>query len=253
MPRFLPWSLVLLLPACVAAPVAQPTATSLPAESPTATVTPTVVWFPPTSTHTPPPTRATTPTPLANLNLGEIIYQDPFHPGGSWSQPVTNRGEINFQDGRLNIIITEPATFLASLSDRDDFSDFYAEVTTRPSLCSGKDEYGVIFRAQGRERHYRFSLSCDGEVRLDRILGQNALSLQPWVKSASVPSAAPSESRIGIWAAGEEMRLFVNGTHQFTINDEELSGGALGLFARSVGETAVTVSFSDLVVYQVSP
>jgi hypothetical protein len=47
------------------------------------------------------------------------------------------------------------------------------------------------------------------------------------------------------------MRFFINDEFQFSINDRILATGLIGVFARSGGETAVTVSFSDLVVYQI--
>jgi hypothetical protein len=71
------------------------------------------------------------------------------------------------------------------------------------------------------------------------------------MQSASVPSAAPSSSRLGVWAVGKEMRFFVNDQHQFTITDKTLPSGAMGVFIRSRGENAVTVSFSDLIVYKI--
>ncbi|MEN4099067.1 MAG: hypothetical protein ROW52_04035, partial [Anaerolineaceae bacterium] len=40
---------------------------------------------------------------------------------------------------------------------------------------------------------------------------------------------------------------------QFTISDPVHSSGTLGLFARSTGDTALTVSFSDLVVTALLP
>jgi hypothetical protein len=47
------------------------------------------------------------------------------------------------------------------------------------------------------------------------------------------------------------MRFFINGQYQFTVRDPSFPSGALGVFARSQGETAVTVNFSDLVVKSV--
>lgn len=253
MKRHWPAIICLLLSACTLVAAPQATATSQPSPSSTPLPSPTVVWFPPTSTPTARPTPQVTPTREMDLETGEILYRDRFQSRQRWSIPTSNRGEINIANGEMNIIIKEPQTFLFSETTKRDFTNFYAEITASPSLCSGKDEYGLMFRSRGMGQHYRFSLSCDGEVRLDRILGQSALSLQPWVPSASVPSAAPSQSRLGVWAVEDEFHLFVNGTHQFSITDQEISQGSLGLFARAVGETAVTVSFSDLVVRRAFP
>ena len=49
------------------------------------------------------------------------------------------------------------------------------------------------------------------------------------------------------------MDFFVNGQYQFTIHDPVLTSGGVGVFARSTNNMAVTVNFSDLVVYEVNP
>ena len=72
--------------------------------------------------------------------------------------------------------------------------------------------------------------------------------LQEAVLSGDVPPGAPGEVRIGVWASDTEMRLFLNGRYQFSISDTNLPTGGLGVFVQSTGNTAVTVTFSDLVV-----
>lgn len=214
--------------------------------------TATVDWFPPTSTPTSLPTLTATPPREDNLGEGDILYQDSFSTKQGWFIPTTGRGSVNLSGGELNIIINEPPTFLYTVLEDQNFSGVYAEITASPSLCTGKDEYGMMFRAERNQSYYRYSLSCDGYVRLDRILGQQVLALQPWIRSASVPTAAPSEVRLGVWAVDSELRLFINGEHQFTVQDDEIGNGSIGVFARAVGEKAVTVSFSDLVIREAS-
>jgi hypothetical protein len=72
------------------------------------------------------------------------------------------------------------------------------------------------------------------------------------VQSADVPLGAPGEVRLGVWASGTELRFFLNGHFQFGVSDPTLKQGSLGVFARAVGSTPVTVLFSDLSVYAVT-
>lgn len=242
----------LVVSSCVVAETAQPTPVSTLTARPTEFPTPTTDWFPATATPTSLPTVTVTPRKEKGEKVGDILYEDPFESGQNWFVPATSRGEVHIGDGELNLIIKEPESFLYSVLEGINYSDFYAEITASPSLCTGKDEYGMMIRASGAQRYYRFSLSCDGEIRF-RKYGQTIISLQPWVRSASVPNAAPSEVRLGVSAVGEEFRLFVDGVHQFTIRDEEIKRGSVGVFARAAGDTAVTVSFSDLVVREIVP
>jgi hypothetical protein len=93
-------------------------------------------------------------------------------------------------------------------------------------------------------------LTCDRQIRAERISGGTRLPIHDPVPSGDAPGA-PGEVRIGIWAVGSEMRLFLNGRFQFSVSDPSFPIGALGVYVRSTGETPVTVSFSDLTVYEV--
>jgi hypothetical protein len=63
---------------------------------------------------------------------------------------------------------------------------------------------------------------------------------------------ALGEVRIGVWAVGGDMRLFLNGQYQFSVTEGTFPSGGLGVFVRSAGKTLTTVIFSDLKVYEVN-
>ena len=69
--------------------------------------------------------------------------------------------------------------------------------------------------------------------------------------SGDVPGA-PGQVRIGIWAVGQEMRLFLNGRYQFTIANSNYPTGTVGAFVNAAGKTAVVVNFSDLQIQEVN-
>lgn len=220
--------------------------------SPSPSSTPTVLWFPPTPTNTPRPIQYFTPAPDPRSDLGEVLLADNFSDTAVWSLSSSNRGSAALGINELTIAITQPKGYFFSVREQPILDDFYAEVTANPNLCLGTDEYGVLFRYQSNGDFYRFSLSCDGQVRLDRLFNGTAASPQPWMPSPVVPRGAPSESRLGIWTSGEEMHFFVNDQYIFGVEDAYLSRGLLGVFARSAGDNAVTVSFSDMSVRQVN-
>jgi hypothetical protein len=225
-------------------------------ESPTITISPTptatVDWFPSTATPTNVPTQRISPTPDLRPNLGDVILQDDFSEEDSWTLGRTSSGSAALGLNELTIAIAAPRAYEFSVRQTPILGDFYAEITATPTLCRGEDEYGLLIRMASPADFYRYSLSCDGKVRLDRIVGGTASSPQPWMVSGSVPAGAPSVSRLGVWAVGKEMRFFINEHHQFTIEDPLLPGGNIGVFARSAGDTAVTVNFSDLIIRQIN-
>jgi hypothetical protein len=242
---------LVILSACLPQPTPSlPTATSTLTPEPA--LQPSVVWFPPTATFTPFPTRIVTPTSVVNTEIGALLYRDDFTDPVLWTTQATTSGNISLVNSELTLAITEPRVFLFSTRQSPPSANFYVEVTANTSLCKGLDEYGLMLRVTPNLDYYRFSLSCDGQVRLDRILGGAARALQTWDFGIGVPPGAPGTVRLAAWLGGEELRLFANDQLQFTIRDPLIPSGTIGVFARAVGNTAVTVSFSDLAVYEVA-
>ena len=121
-------------------------------------------------------------------------------------------------------------------------------MTTEASLCKENDYYGLLVRAISYQDYYRFSIGCNGKIRVDRVKGGNTVTLYNWSISGQVPPGAPVILTLGVWARGNEMRFFINDVFQFGVTDAIFPRGRLGVFARSMGSTAVTVSFSNLIV-----
>ncbi len=89
-------------------------------------------------------------------------------------------------------------------------------------------------------------------IYVERINSGVKLIIFDPVPSGDAPAGAPGEVKIGIWAVGREMRLFLNDRFQFSVMDKSFPSGALGVFARSAGDTPMSVTFSDLTVYDVN-
>ena len=224
-----------------------PTETGLP---PTQTPTPTPVWFPPTPTNTPLPTSVVTPTVSVKPELGAITFTDNFSIPANWTLGKRPAGRISLGKGELTLAINQPGGYLFSLRQGSGLGDFYAEITASPSICLGGDEYGMLVHFSPNQEFYRFSLTCNGQVRLDKYFNGKASSPQPLTPNGSIPPGAPSISRLAVLAVGNDMRFFANGEYLFSVHDPSLPVGSLGVFARSDGDNAVTVNFSDLVVYK---
>jgi hypothetical protein len=181
--------------------------------------------------------------------LGTELITDDFSETFNWDVVTSNEASAVMQDNRLSLAV-QSQVYMTSLRHDTLINDYYAEITAEPSLCKGEDSYGVLIRANGGS-YYRFALSCNGTVRAERVSNSVRLVLQKPIPSGDVPPGAPGNVRIGVWAVGNEMRLFLNGRFQFSINDPSFPIGTIGVFVRSAGETAAIVSFSDLVIQEV--
>jgi hypothetical protein len=214
--------------------------------------TPTIIWFPPTPTFTPFPTQVVTPTAEMRTGLGQVLLDDTFSSTVDWNLPASVDGTIAINTGDLSIAIPEARAYLYAIRLKPQLIDFYAEITAGPTLCAGKDEYGLLVRYTSSANYDRISLTCDGQVRLDRVSAGTASALQPWMVSGAFPPGAPGNTRLGVWAVDDELRVFINDIYQFSVRDPVSKSGSIGVYARSTGVNALTVLFSNLVVRQAS-
>jgi hypothetical protein len=226
-------------------PVAEP---SLPTDTPLPTGT--IIWFPPSATPTLKVAATNTSTPETRPGIGSELITDNFSDEKLWDTVTSSQASATIKNNHLTLAV-EPGVSIASLRRAINFGNFYAEITARIGLCRAEDNYGIIIRAIG-DSFYRFVFSCGRMIHVERVKSSTRLIIFNPVISGDVPPGAPGEVQIGIWAVGSEMRLFVNGRYQFSVSEKTFPNGAFGVFAQSKGDTPVTVTFSDLKVYDVN-
>jgi hypothetical protein len=231
------------------------TAEPFPTDTPTITISPTVTiqWFPPTVTPTPgPQVPLQAPTPNQRPSVGDVVLTDTFSDSAGWQTYETSGGSATIAAGRLTLAAPDFSANMVSLRRDPIPQDFYLEITAATSLCRGKDSYGLVFRSDGAVSQYRLIVSCDGNLRVERWRPNEAAAVQDWTPSGQVPTSGPSSLRLGLWMVGSEMRVFVDSVFQFVVRDPLLDGLQVGVFLRSTGANAATVSFSNLVVRKIT-
>jgi hypothetical protein len=178
------------------------------------------------------------------------VLEDDFSDPSFWTtQDAPGGAVVKVSDGTIHLGLNAGRSYLLPTRNSPVLDDFYVEITALPSLCGGADEYGLIVRANDGD-HYRFALSCDGRAKVDRYLGGSLTRQAGWVSDRIVPSVVPASSRLGVWASGGQMRFFINDYYLFSVNDTQIYLGTLGVFAHTSGEGDVSVSFSDLQVWE---
>jgi hypothetical protein len=226
----------------------------IPTETPTqtATLTATPVWFPATATPTPLPTPLRTPTPDLRPDLGSVILEDAFELEAAWYSFSGSIGRVTFTDDHLTLAVNQPPGMIYAVREIPVVTDFYAEVAVEMNLCGGNDEFGLMLRVSGiRRDHYRFALTCDGQVKIIRAYGNNAVTLEPLQQFPEIPVGFPSQSLLAVWVVGDEMRFFVNDRYLYTVNDPVIVEGAVGVYVRTTGEDTISVNFNQLVIREI--
>lgn len=212
--------------------------------------TSTINWFPASATPTPGAlSTQIRSTPEMRPGLGPTTLTDNFADPPLWNTATSDHASAEINNNRLNLS-ADSKMYIFSLRRDLIASDFYAEITARVGLCRGDDSFGMLVRANAGS-YYQFSLSCNGTVYADRVSVNTHQVLQAPIPSSDVPTGAPGEARIGVWAVGSEMRLFLNGRYQFSVNSTNYPSGTIGVFVSPAGETPVIVSFSRLTIQEV--
>jgi hypothetical protein len=211
--------------------------------------TATIDWFPPSATPTFQVFPTNTPPADMRPGLGSIVVTDDFSDPALWDVPKSNQASAIMEDHHLTLA-AQSGVYMTSLRTDLLLKDHYAEITARPSLCRGEDSYGILVRASS-VYYYRFGLSCNGTIHMDRLSAGTKLTMQKPIPSGDAPPGAPGEVRIGIWAVGSEMRFFLNDRYQFSIREPSYPTGTIGVFVTSSADTPVVVSFSDLTIQKV--
>jgi hypothetical protein len=241
------WVGVCLLTAgCLPHPPAA-TATQV-TDTPTPTST---IPFPtafPTITETPPPTP--TPTPDFRQSFGPLLYSTEFDTGQGWQLGRDVFGVTSLDDGQLSVVVNQPRAVRTLVSPIDPVADFYAEVSLHTALCQSDDEFGLIFRVNPLNEQYRFTITCDGGLRLRRILVGSSRAMVPFeAANEAVMPHAPADNTLGILARGADFELFVNGVSVTRAHDVALPAGKLGLVVSSGKSGQTTITFDSLSVW----
>ncbi len=223
------------------------TATSVP--SPAATdAFPT---FSPTATVTPAPSA--TAAPGLSQEMGPLVFTAEFTSDAGWRLGSDSAGGASLSGKSLVLAVSWPNASRFVIVPAPPLGDFLLQASLRAGLCSGADEVGVLFRVSPQGDHYRFTLDCQGDVRLTRILGAGAVVLAGPVNAPSAFPGSPAENQIAVLARGDGFTFFVNGDEVLRARDPFLVSGQCGFFVRSAGQGQTTAALTAFTLRDLRP
>lgn len=226
--------------------------TSTPTISPTPEFTNTPLpTIPPVNTPTLVP--ATLPTRQPGdpaLRLGDPDWEDTFADGSNWSEYADTRAQIEVRDGQLYFTAFEIGAGPIWTLSWPDARNFYLEVQTlSPRVCSGKDRYGVVFRAPDPSRGYRVEIACDGQFRMVEFDESGSQVTVAWTNSESMHVGTNQINRVGVWADGTTLAVYINGVAVAGFNHEGYPRGRFGLFVTAEETSDFTVAFDNVMLW----
>ncbi len=242
---------VLLLIAACAGQTSQTVPTPEPEPTQLLSPSPTIDWFP----STPTPTRIATevgglPTQISEVPVSwPLMVSDDFSDPSHWQEFSSSVGTVAYDANALTLALPAGKTPLISMSDHILPGEFYLELSMDVLMCSDADQYGLILWRNSTSGTFRIWFNCQGEVMADRQIGASIGRLLNWQTGRKLQPGAPASNRIAVWADSGQLRVFVNGAEQYSLQTRSDLSGALGVIAQGAGSNAATFSISDLLIY----
>jgi len=191
--------------------------------------------------------RITVSQTAANLNLGAPTWTDTFKNSANWYLLETNYTKFSIKNGDLVMKAVPGGGDEWGISNAKAIADFYMEVNfTTTDQCSGKDRYGLLFRAPNPNAGYVFGFSCDGRFRLYKWDGSNYKAIQEWKTASAIHSGPNQANRLAVWVKGSTIKLYANSILLGEYIDSTYSKGRFGLFIGAVDSNPLIVHVNDI-------
>lgn len=206
-------------------PVVEETASATVTIEPSAT---------PAATNTATPTASPTlGTSDPRASLGDPTWQDDFEDASDWALYEDDHTRFEIAENELAMMAFNADYYNGWLLSWRKDVNFYIEATGTVETCSGRDSYGLMFRAPASDKGYigyLFGISCDGRYSLRSWDGEVMNKILDWTPSTHLATGSDQTHRIGVWAQGNELKLYAQGELLATLTDNTYSEGLFGLF-----------------------
>jgi hypothetical protein len=212
--------------------------------------------------NTPNPIQPTiTPSPTQeNFQdiLGMPAWRDQLNNGGGWSlnSPNTDTPNVTIKVENGTLIMTRSVPYGGKnwWLNYQTIQDFYLEGKFITEVCSGDDQYGLIFRAPTYFDGfgYYFTVTCEGYFNLMRWDSNGAANLFNWEKPEAIQAGSNQTNTFGIWVKGGLIRLYANGKMIKELTDSSLSNkGHFGLFIDSRQTPGFTIKLDEMAFWNI--
>ena len=187
---------------------------------------------------------------VSNLNLGTPDWTDSFSSASNWFLVDNDIVRFSVDDGKLRMRAKAPGNPEQwGLANRPAMDDYYLEgVFTTGSSCAGLDRYGILIRAPNPNAGYVFNISCNGQFRIYEWNGSKYNELKAWTSSTAIKTGPEETNRVGVWAEGDTLKLYVNDIVIAELNVDIYDAGQFGLLVGSTNTTNFDV-FVDEISY----
>jgi len=192
--------------------------------------------------------RPTPEPPIMPTPAFPLAWQDDFStPEGGWDETSDLQSVKKYENGQYHISVNARELFIWSTAGQD-LADFMVEVETTQVSGPNDNGYGLLFRFQDDRHFYRFDISGDGFYFLSKRLENQWVTLIDWTASPFIHKGQAT-NRLKVICQGSQISLYVNDRHLTDFSDVSYSHGDIGLFAGTLSQGGVHISFDNLKVW----
>ncbi|MEN6410546.1 MAG: hypothetical protein ABFD44_12645 [Anaerolineaceae bacterium] len=222
----------------------QPSEVTLPTQSAQITGAPSVTVTSPTQLPSLTPTlSAEDPRKI----LGTSTWTDHFDGNPQFGVISDEHVRVEQGSNALHLTALQADGWHSWTMASPELSDFYLEATVTTGVCSGRDRYGIFFRAPDPNQGYFLAFTCDGNYAIRKWDGTSFTDLlQSSSPSGSINAGSNQTNRIGIRAADQIFTIFANGTKIGEVTDSSYKSGGFGLMIASYVTPNFTVNISEV-------
>lgn len=227
-------------------------------KNPAVTLEPTTVTLQPTdssiliSTETP-ALVPTLDTEDPVKSLGQPSWKDDLTNAGNWFSSgsyTSDNTKFKPSGGGITASSTTTSDGLRwYLYYEKKPKDLYVEGKFDISGCSGKDQYGIVFRAPNMQDGYAYfyGFTCDGGYILRKWDASGLSVVVENTTVSSINSGANKSNILGVWAKDDRIRLYANGQFLKEISNSSLNNdGHIGLFINARETPGLTIKLDEI-------
>lgn len=196
-------------------------------------------------------TPTSTPEADPRDQLGSSVWGAVFEDGTeTWFQFENDQSMSEVRDNKLVLTAKKANSFDAWTMSYPQMDDFYLEVIFNiGETCQGKDRYGILFRAPDNTQGYLYNVACDGSYQLRKWDGEQFTDLINWTIDPRNAKGPEVTQRLGVWAEGDHLVLYVNGFQVGEARDSTYSQGTFGVNIAAAETVGFTVDVIEAKVW----
>jgi hypothetical protein len=177
-----------------------------------------------------------------------LAWQDDFSaPEGGWAETSDLQSVKKYQNGQYHISVNASELFIWSTAGQD-LTDFMVEVEATQVSGPNDNGYGLLFRFQDDQHFYRIDISGDGFYLLSKRSEDQWVTLVDWTESPFIHKGQAT-NRLKVICQSSQISLYVNDRHLTDFSDVSYNHGDIGLFAGTLSQGGVHISFDNLKVW----